>query len=72
MRTFLKGYDFRLTSRFPSDPLERRYGQYRQMSGGRFLIGLKDATLSEKITKIKILLTKRNKYRQKCKKHKSR
>ena len=36
--------------------MERRYGQYRQMSGGRFLVGLKDATVSEKIIKMKSLL----------------
>lgn len=51
-----EGYDFVLTARFQSDPLERRYGQYRQMSGGRFLVGLKDVTVSEKIIKIKSLL----------------
>ena len=55
-----EGYDFVLTSRFQSDPLERRYGRYRQMSRGRFynrfFIGLKNATLSEKVIKIKSLL----------------
>ena len=50
------GYKFVLTSRFQSDPLERRYGQYRQMSGGRFLVGLKDVSSSEKILKIKSLV----------------
>ena len=50
------GYDFILTARFQSDPLERRFGQYRQMSGGRFLVGLKDTICSEKILKIKCLL----------------
>ena len=45
-----------MTSRFQSDPIERRFGQYRQMSSGRFLVGLKDANLSEKIIKIKSLL----------------
>lgn len=49
-------YEFVLTSRFQSDPLERRYGQYRQMSGGRFLVSLKDIGISEKILKIKSLL----------------
>ena len=49
-------YDFVLTSRFQSDPLERRFGQYRQMNGGRFLVGLRDVTSSEKIVKIKTLL----------------
>ena len=51
-----EGYNFVLTARLQSDPLERRYGQYRQMSGGRFLVGLKDATVSEKIIKMKSLL----------------
>ena len=45
-----------MTSRFQSDPLERRFGQYRQMSGGRFLVGLREATSSEKIIKLKTLL----------------
>jgi hypothetical protein len=51
-----EGYDFVLTSRFQSDPLERRYGQYRQMCGGRFLVSIKDVVTSEKILKIKSLL----------------
>ena len=50
------GYDFILTARFQSNPLERRLGQYRQMSGGRFLVGLKDTICSEKFLKIKCLL----------------
>lgn len=51
-----EGYKYVLTSRLQSDPLERRFGQYRQMSGGRFLVGLREATSSEKIIKIKTLL----------------
>lgn len=51
-----EGYEFVLTARFQSDPLERRYGQYRQMSGGRFLISAKDASRSENILKIKSLV----------------
>ena len=53
---FDDGYDFILTARFESDPLERRLRQYRQMSGGCLLVGLKDTTCSEKILKIKSLL----------------
>ena len=30
-------YDFVITSRLQSDPIERRFSQYMQMSGGRFL-----------------------------------
>ena len=51
-----EGYQYVLTARFQSDPLERRYGQYRQMSGGRFLVSLKDVLNSEKILKIKSLI----------------
>ena len=51
-----EGYTYVLTSRFQSDPLERRFSQYRQMSGGRFLVGLREVNSSEKILKIKSLL----------------
>ena len=34
------GYKYVLTTRFQSDPLERRFSKYRQMSGGRFLVAL--------------------------------
>jgi hypothetical protein len=50
------GFDFILTARFQSDPIERRFGQYRQMSGGRFLVSLKDVLYSERIIKIKNLV----------------
>ena len=36
-----EGYKYVLTSRFQSDPLERRYSQYRQMKGSNFLVGLR-------------------------------
>ena len=52
----LDNYKFVLTSRFQSDPLERRYGQYRQMSGGNFLVSLKEVLSSEDIIKTKSLL----------------
>ena len=50
------GYDFLLTAHFQSNPLEKRFGQYRQMSGGHYLVGLKDTICSEKMLKIKCLL----------------
>ena len=53
---FDDGYDFVLTARFQSDPLERRFGQYRQISGGLLLVGLKDTICSKKFLKIKCLL----------------
>ena len=51
-----EGYKYVLTARFQTDPLEKRYGQYRQMSGGRFLVSIKDVMRSENILKIKALL----------------
>ena len=44
------------TCRFQSNPLERRFVEYWQMSGGRFLVGLQDVTSSEKFIKTKLLL----------------
>ena len=44
---------FVLNARFQSDALEKRYGQYRQMSEGRFLVSAKDIM---KIVKIKSLV----------------
>ena len=44
-------YDFLSTSRFQSDPQERQFGQYRKMSGGKFLVKLRDVTSSEKTIK---------------------
>ena len=38
--------------------LERRFGKYRQMIGGRFLVGLQVTIRSEKILKIKCFLKK--------------
>ena len=37
-----------MTSRFQSDPIKRRFSQYRQMSGGRFLVSLREVTNSER------------------------
>ena len=51
-----EGFEFVLTSRFQSDPIEKRFGQYRQMSGGRFLVSLKDVIQSERILKVKSLV----------------
>ena len=51
-----EGYDFIMTSRFQSDLFERRFGQYPKMSGGRFLVGLRKTTSSEKIIKLETLL----------------
>ena len=37
-----EGYSYVLTARFQTDLLKRRFLRYRQMSGGRFLIGLRE------------------------------
>ena len=44
-----EGYDYDLTSRFQSDPLERHFSKYRQMNGGNFLLSLREVDNSEKI-----------------------
>ena len=35
-------HDYVVPRRMQSDPLERRYSRYWQMSGGRFLVGLRE------------------------------
>ena len=49
-------YDFVMVGRLQSDPLERRFSQYRQMSGSRFLVSLREVISSEKILKCRALL----------------
>ena len=44
-----KNHDYILTSRFQSDPIERHFSKYRQMSGGPFLVSLREVNNSEKI-----------------------
>ena len=48
------GFECVLTSRLQTDPLEHRLSKYRQVSGGRFLVGLREVNLSEKILAIKL------------------
>ena len=45
-----------LTARFQTNPLEWQFSKYRQMSGGRFLVGLREATNNEQILALKSLL----------------
>ena len=45
-----------MTGRFQTDPLERRFSQYRHMSGGRFLISLKEVLKLESIIQVKTIL----------------
>ena len=49
-------YDFIIPRRFQSDPLEKRFSQYRQMSGGRFLVSLVEVRNSELILSCRSLL----------------
>ena len=51
-----EGHRYILTSHFQNNPLERKFGKCRQMSGGRFLVGLRDVTHSKKNMKLKSLL----------------
>ena len=53
---FSEGYKYVLTSRFQTDPLERHFSKYRQMSGGRFLVSLREVQSSEKILCMKSLI----------------
>ena len=57
-----EGYEFVLLGKMQSDPLERRFSQYRQMSGGRFLVSLREVLSSEEIIKYKALLKKNIKF----------
>ena len=51
-----EGYEYVLTGRFQTDPLEHRFSRYRQISGGRFLVSLNEVLSSESIVKIKSML----------------
>ena len=49
-------FDYVLTARFLTDYLERRFSRYRQMSGGRFLVALREVLNSTKICMMTSLL----------------
>ena len=51
-----KIYKYFSTSRFQTDCLELRFSKYRQMSGGRFLFGLREMQVFEKILSTMSLL----------------
>ena len=51
-----EGYEFIFTRRFHSDPLENRFSQYRQMSGGRFLMSLREVLSTGRILTCRSLL----------------
>ena len=41
------GYEYVILRKLQSDPLEKPFSQYRQMSGGRFLVSLREVLNSE-------------------------
>lgn len=49
-------YIYVRTGQLQSDPIERRFSQYRSMSGGRFLVSLREVSTSEKIIRCRSLL----------------
>ena len=49
-------FKFVCIRKMQSDPLEKRYSQYRQMSGGRFLVGLTEVYNTERILRCRSLL----------------
>ena len=51
-----EGYSYILTRRFQSDPLEHRFSRYRSMSGGRFLVSLREVVSTERILTCRSLL----------------
>ena len=50
------GYNFIPIARLQSDPIERRFWQYRQMSGGRFLVSLREVLNTERILSCRSLI----------------
>ena len=50
------GYDYILTARLQSDPIGRRFSQYRQISGGRFLVSLREVRNTERILSCRSLI----------------
>ena len=51
-----ENYCYVIPARFQSDPIEKRFSQYRQMSGGNFLVSLKEVQDTEKILVCKSLM----------------
>ena len=50
------GYEFVRTTRFQNNPIERRFLQYLQMSGGRFVVRLREVFNSERILSCRSLI----------------
>ena len=57
-------FTFIIFRRFQSDPFKKRFAQYRQMSGGRFLVSLREVESSEKILLIRSIIKEDINFRQ--------
>ena len=55
-RRLTEAYQYVITARLQSDPVERRFSQYRQMSGGRFLNNLREVLNSKRILRCRSLI----------------
>ena len=51
-----EAYQYVITARLQSDPAERCFSQYRQMSGCRFLVSLPEVLISKKILQCRSLI----------------
>ena len=59
---FAEGFEYILTSKFQNDPLERSFFQYPSMSGCRFLVSLREVTITEKILGYRSILNTEKDY----------
>ncbi len=50
------GFDYVLLERFQSDPLEKRFSWYRQLSGGNYFLSVRQVFENEKKIEVKALL----------------
>ena len=53
---FEKDYEFIMKSKLQSDPFEWTFSQYRKMTGGRFLVALREVIKSERVLFCKALI----------------
>ena len=47
-KLLMDDHKYILTARLQSDPIERRFSQYRQLNGGHFFVSLREVEISEK------------------------
>ena len=51
-----ESYQYVISAKFQSEPLETRFSQYRQMNGGNFLVSMKEVQDTEKTLMCRLLL----------------